>query len=344
MPKLNQIDDASSAEDTVFDNLGLDREQLENGQDQDDELGDEQEVETPDDSDDDAEPEQETRESRVTQTEQRRQRPLPRTAEVKPDKHGNLVDANGRIVARAGAQARFYQGMHRAKQEALASRQREQQSIQRLQQTAKLLQDMQTELDDYRTKAEGLKQFNFTPEDQLHAMQLLSEMRKDTAGTLRKLLTRAAANGITIEGLQQNAGVDPKSLAEVMREEIAKAVGPIQQRNETEAKQAREREAQAAREQEALQEAQNFLTENPEARQYLPVIQQVIQRYPRMSLGEIWARIQLNLATRQRHPNSRKRSMPSGRGAPQGRASKMAPVNESYDSIVRSVLDEAGIV
>lgn len=42
---------------------------------------------------------------------------LPQSAEVKPDGKGNLVDAQGNIVARSGKEARLYQDAHKAKSE-----------------------------------------------------------------------------------------------------------------------------------------------------------------------------------------------------------------------------------
>jgi hypothetical protein len=49
------------------------------------------------------------REPKQKRQEQQQPQRIPSSAEVRPDAKGNLVDARGNVVARAGKEARFYQ-------------------------------------------------------------------------------------------------------------------------------------------------------------------------------------------------------------------------------------------
>ena len=67
-----------------------------------------------------------------------------------------------------------------------------------------------------------------------------------------------------------------------------------------------------------------------------------------MSLGEVWARIQLHFEKNpqsRRNQNSPRRSLPQGRPAPvNGAATDLAPVTDSYDAIVKDALSKAGFI
>jgi hypothetical protein len=195
------------------------------------------------------------------------------------------------------------------------------------------------------------------------AAEMAQMAKTNPIGALKSLLTRAAANGIDLTQLGLQPGsVDSKSLLDLVRQEIGNVVKPIQQRTEQETAQARQaRETEEAR-QSVQKELSDFLQDNPSARHYLPVFHQIYANpaLQHMSLGEVWSRLQLNLMQKGIDPHNpqqwspnpdggqRQRRLPNGRGNPPGGEGgrevplEMAPVTESYEDIVRSVLSRQG--
>jgi hypothetical protein len=136
----------------------------------------------------------------------------------------------------------------------------------------------------------------------------------------------------------------------MIRQEIGTAVNPLKQRTEAENRQRAEYARQQARSAEINTEVASFFDTNPDAKQYLPVFTQTIKQFPGMTLGECWARIQLQLTRNppQRSKNSRgqngQRSLPNGRPAPMnGGGDDIAPVTETYDAIIQRAMREAGL-
>lgn len=278
------------------------------------------------------------------------QRPIPARAEVKPDAKGNLVDAAGKIVAKAGTEARLYQkGQHA--QRALNAEQGRASDLQgRLGQAVQIGRDLHAEVQQFKAREAQLKEFGLTPEDQLEALRLFSGLRRDPATTIQSLLTRAAAKGIQLNNLGTPGGIDVKSITELLKTEIATQLNPLKERNAQEETQRKEREQEDQRKQRVTDEVNSFFAQNPDARDHLSVFENVLSdpRYSTMSLGEVWARIQLNLERRQRTQpvNSRtpsRGSMLNGRRMPAAGNTEISSVNESYDSILKDILDQQGI-
>jgi hypothetical protein len=125
-------------------------------------------------------------------------------------------------------------------------------------------------------------------------------------------------------------------------------VNPLKERTEAERRQTAENQQLERRRGEINTEIEGFFNQNPDAREYIPVFTQTLQQFPGMTLGEVWARIQLHFAqnpqSRRQSQNSPRRSLPSGRGAPaNGGAGDMAPVTDSYETIIRDALDKVGM-
>lgn len=343
-PRQNQPGNVSQsvAEDTVFENLGLDREEL-GIVDEPDDIEPDQDT-----GPDDQEPELDF-DSGVTHTrdqEQQPKRPLPRRSEVKDDGKGNLVNAKGEIVARGGVQSRLYQKAERARRQ-LTDAQAESTELRsrltRLATVAKQLNDQVTVNNGMNAK---LQEFGVTPQEQITAMQLFVELRDKPQDAIRRILTRAAANGINVAEIGQNGGFDAKSLADLVRGEVSKIVDPLRQRSDAQAQRERVEQERAQVNQRATEEVQAFFRRNPEAQPHAQVFARVLAnpRYRDWSLGEIWARIMQNLPAgggqRSRTPGTG--SIPRGRGMPPGGNSKVADPNTSYDAIIKGVLAEAG--
>lgn len=275
-------------------------------------------------------------------------RPIPKGAEVKADRNGNLVDKNGKVVARAGAQARFYKNMRKAQGESATYAQQVQDTQGRLQQAVNIGRELHTELTELKAQQKAVKDFGFSPKDQISAMQLFSDFRQDPEGTIRKILTRMAANGKTVRGMNDTGGFDTKALMDTIQETVRRETAPIRERAEA------ERRAYAARQQqeqglnETRREVSRFFNRNPDAGRYIGTFQRLMKdpRYAEMSLGEIWLHIKEN----RRQPSNRRqtlqerRSLPRGRGNPPSgnRGTPIASLDQTYDSIINGILDEQG--
>ena len=334
-----------AAEDTVFSNLGLTREDLGIGDD-DGSGNDDLDTGSGNEGREDGSG-NEAPESRTTHTTTERSG-LPPTAEVHPDHKGNLVNEYGQIVARSGKEARLYQDLHKTKGQAQTLQGQLHDVSGRLRKAVEIGQGLHRQLQSAQAQMGAIKQFGLEEGEHLTALRLYKELRDNPKDAIKNILTRAATNGINISELGLTGQVDPQSLVNMIKQEIGTAVNPLRERSEMERRAAAEHQQNQQRLGEIQTEVDGFFNQNPEAKQYLPVFTQTIKQFPGMSLGEVWARIQLHF---QRNPQSRsnqnspRRSLPQGRGAPvNGAGPDLAPVTDSYDAIVKDALSKAGFM
>jgi hypothetical protein len=385
MPRTNDVD-PGTAESVVFDNLDVSREDLVSDvESADDDLRSEVDSERDSSRGPDRGRSSEGREASQRdpypdrmQPQQRQQRQrddmarsgaapqrvshsIPAGGEVRPDQQGNLVAPDGTIVARAGREARLYQraaneGTERIKR-AFEQEQFKHSKVQREHQELQgKLSEYDSLLRTYEERDEAIKGLGLNPEHQVEAMRLFKQLTTDYPGTLQRLMTQAASRGVDVAGLA-NRGVDPKALTDAITEKFEALLKPMTER--TEAEQQREAVEAEAQEQQAVleREVQDFFAQNREAVPHAPVFLRVLEQpqYQHMTLGEIWARIQLSMARSGQQgvaPNGdrnaggnqvqRRPAVPNGRGHPQAGNTEMAPVNQSYESILRDVINEAG--
>ena len=352
----NLLDQA--AEDTVFSNLGLTREDLGVGDDEgsgNEDFGQDgggsgnEGLDRGGSGNEDLE--------RMTQTTSRGEQPdrsgLPPTAEVHADHKGNLVNEYGQIVARSGKEARLYQDLHKTKGQAQTLQGQLQDVSGRLRKAVEIGQGLHREVEQLRANSNAIKQFGLEQGEVLTAFRLFKELRDNPKEALKNILTRAATNGINIQELGLQGGVDPKSLVEMIKQELGTAMNPLKERTDAERREAAQRQQEQTRLGQIQTEVDGFFNQNPEAKQYLPVFTQTLQQFPGMTLGEVWARIQLHFAQNPQSrrgqngqpQNSPRRSLPQGRGVPSnGAATDLAPVTDSYDTIVKDALSKAGFV
>lgn len=297
---------------------------------------------------------------------QRRQRQQPRSelddlsvshtrgpgrARTKMDRNGNVVDiATNRIVAKRGKEARLYQDADKARRTADASERNLAEVTSRLGQAVQIGRRFETELKTLKTHQEALKQFNIEPADQLEAFRLYAALKKDTKGTLKSLLTRAAARGIVVQDAQGDGApaFDVKSLMDAVREEMK----PLRERLTADDEQRTTREQETARLNETRAEVDNFFRRTPAAVKYARTIHKIIAdpRFSHMTLGEAWAEVRLHLMRKrqagngngqqrgQRQRTSLRGRLPQGRGNPPPGGADNMNVNQSYDEILRDLL------
>lgn len=360
--------DNDTAMATVLDNLGMDgpedlNNDLETGNESDfneNETGDDQDTgddrvsHTEDRQQQQRQPNRQQQQRDRNQPQQQQPRQLPRNAEVQPDQRGNLVDRDGKIVAKAGMEARLYQDLHRTRGAFAQEQARTAEVTTRLTKAIDIGQRIHNELQTTKQQLQELqsvgKRLNLADAEQMQALQFAAEMKTDPAGAIRRILTMAATRGVDLTKIGIPAGgLDPKALSDLIKEQITQAMNPLKERSEQERQQQVETERMARERQEADTQVETFFQRNPDARQHLAIFQAIYEQpqFANMSLGEAWARIQLNQARQptqqtQGRQQLRSRAIPSGQRREPGRApaNDMADVNESYDAILREVMED----
>lgn len=301
---------------------------------------------------------------RVSHTDQRR--PLPRQAEVRADKQGNLRDPDGNIIAPKGPAARFYMQAHKARTE--LEDVREQARVQtedvqgRLDQAITIGQELITENEGYKSRFAQIEQLGISPEEHLEVLQMAAEYKRSPLSMIRKLLTRAAASGTNITELGLTGNSDPAALLAMVREEITKGTKPLRDDADNRRQEREQLDRVNAAKTKTAEEVNRFFTRNRTAQQFMPVFENVFRNPANsgMTLDHIWTTIQLNLARRgfaspedfirakvRNQDNGRRenRPIPRGRGrvnpgVDEGPNDDMAPITASYDDIAKGVLKD----
>lgn len=295
------------------------------------------------------------------QEQQLRQQPprqLPQSGQVKADARGNLVDGSGQIVARAGKEARLYQTAINATR-GYQQLQNQHRTVagdltNRLNRAVEIGRELSTRIEQFEARNAEVARLGISPQEQTQAMQLAARAKTDPIGTLKFLLTQAAANGIDVAQLGMQGGADFKTIAEVIRNELQQGMQPLKQRTELDQRQEKERNRTQQEQNEALTHVKSFFAQNPDAQRFIPIFDGVLQNHPGTSLDAIWARIQLNLERRQWQQQGngggtrQRRGAPNGRGRlPEGQNNNsrgsMAPVTQTYEQVARGVFDDLGI-
>lgn len=128
--------------------------------------------------------------NQADRTQQRQQQPNSRSQDI--------VDANGNIIARGGAERRFYEENQRMKQEMANFNNNV------LPQIQQQYHAMETELSQYKGVVEGLKAQDLSPQDIQSGLDFVRNWKQDPTNVVKFLLTTLQASGINvdIEGLQ----------------------------------------------------------------------------------------------------------------------------------------------
>lgn len=294
---------------------------------------------------------------RDQQRQERQQRPIPRRAEVQPDARGNLVDREGRVVATAGREARYYQEAARLTRIHEQQRHANAEVTSRLNRALELGNQILNENEQFKAQEKQYADLNLQPQERLQALSLASRAKTEPLVVIKELLTMATMRGIDLGqlGVPDGAKFDPASIVKLVQAEIQNGMRPVrdlttrQTNAETQRTQAEQAQNQTNR------ETESFFNENIEARPYMPLFQQ-LYGYPEFqnySLREMWLTIQKNLAERRASgqsntlPNAReRRNLPNsrfGQSPPQRRDDVddhgMMPASSSIEDIVRSALN-----
>ena len=375
-------DDLGMDRDNPFDGMGLEDDpgdldqddEFENEpQDDDDDLSDN---EPPPRQQQERQPRQQQQQPRQQQPDNLAAKPNQKgefdVDKIKTDNKGNILSADGkRIIAKAGKEARLFTTLHKRTQDLGTIRESAQNIINdidgRLKQAVEIGTTLHRQLTQLQQNGSEYQRAGLTDSENREAIELASMFKRSPVEAIKTMLTRAAARGIDMTSLGlQPGGFDPAALMNLVQQRIDAGLAPVKQLNDQTAQQREQQNNSTQQVEDAKRELSQFLIANPDARQHLATIQKIYEnpQFANMSLNEVWLRLQLNLERnaqqRQRgggHPNGRLRNrqgqprLPTSRGNPGGGGNgdgrrqvgnEPAPVTESYDDIVRSVMGATG--
>ena len=246
---------------------------------------------------------------------------------------------NGVVVAKGGAERRFYEQAQGFKRQA---------------------DTLNRELTELRPKLKALedannvgKTYNLSPQEVLTAGQLLKAYKQDAKATIKYLLTQATANGIDMSDVLTGGGVSTDAIQSM----ITEMMKPFLQE--------REDKQQLTQVQQQAQEQYNtFLATYPDAATHTDVIAQLLEKDVNLTPEAAYWKLQAFFAKRgldfskplsfheqaARQPNGKgntQRSLPNGMHIEEEEdvqdRSETINTSTSMDDIIRSSMREAGM-
>lgn len=272
---------------------------------------------------------------------------------VKPDQKGNLIDPNGRIVARAGSERRLYEAKTKAERNFADIREKFEEHLGLMEKAGTMIGEQQARIQELENG--GIqKQFNINDEEAKEAFHVYNLIKNDATALdgLKYVLTKAAERGIDIKSLgASGAAIDPRVLAQSITSQMDQKLAPITQ-------QYTQQQAEAQKREEATKQVKEFFSRNPDAQPHAQTLSQIKRdpRYSGMSLDEAWSRLQAHLKDQEIERLKADQSQPQQpapmpRGvprptAPQGPRTSVdnSPVNAdmAFRDIVKGVLNDYG--
>lgn len=258
---------------------------------------------------------------------------------------GDLVDpVTGNIVARGGVERRIYENAQRWERQA---RQNEQQ-----------ISTLNAELRGLREGNQLASQLGVSPQEQVAAVRMLADFKRDPVGTLQAVIAEMQAKGHQLPFLQNAGGLNLQSIERMLDNRLAPLTN-----------QQRQQQQQQEHEERARQELDGFLQTYPHAQNNLDVVGKIMQGEG-LSLRDAYIRLidwaqdngfdyrqplapqvearnqQSNGNSTGQQPRSTSRPLPGQRSATGGGGVNQPRVfdeNASYTDIVRAAMAEAGL-
>lgn len=202
------------------------------------------------------------------------QQPPKDGAQAQQPSHGakDLVDKDGKVIAKGGAERRFYEQRETARQQA----QHWQQQYQGMQQQ---LQSVQQELNSLKQTSQQIA--GADPNDVRIGAQIVSDLKRDPVGTMKKLLAEVVAQGHNIDAI--GTGVDTLAIQRMIDERLP--------RTDTTA---------APTDEQLLAEAQtevnNFYNAHPDARPHDALLGRMLRDHPTLDLQSAYFQLKYAFA------------------------------------------------
>ena len=260
----------------------------------------------------------------------------------------DLVDPiSGRVVARGGIERKIYEDGQRVGRENNALKQK--------------VQGLENQVRGMNEVTQTGARLGVAPQDQVIAIQLMSEFLRDPVTTLGKLVEEVKSKGYQIPFLEQGVsqGMDLNAISRMIDGKLA----PLTQRQQQEAQAAHHR-------QQAQAGLDAFLEENEDANANLDVLAEMLQAQPDLPLGSAYTKMirwahengldwtqplkpqiaerqqrqqqQTTQQTEQRPLPGRRSAATGGATRANGAASQPMSENSSWSDIIRSAMEESG--
>lgn len=161
----------------------------------------------------------------------------------------DLLDADGNVIARAGAERRFYEEAQRLRR----NQQNFQQNV--LPQIKEQYSLMENQLNAYKQVVDGFKASDLSPQDIQAGFDFVRQWKKNPQDVVKFLLTNLQSNGINVD----IEGMQPSINAESIKQMLDAKLQPFIQERE-------QRVEAQQREQEVTNEYNNFISKYPDSR------------------------------------------------------------------------------
>jgi hypothetical protein len=248
----------------------------------------------------------------------------------------DLVDADGNIIAKAGAERRFYEENVKLK------RDKEIFNTKVLPTLKENYNNMLAKVQAYDETFKALRADDLTPDDIQTGLELVRQWKKSPADTMKFLLTQAKSYGINIDGV--NSGVDAAAINQMLDQKLQPF---IQEREKRE----QERQIQVK----AKRTYDDFMSKYPDAINHTDELAYLYKRNPNMSLDAIYYQLRNHYAENGYDFNTPLAEILNSRKQKPNRASfnstnvnqnlnaatiqpSIASVNKSYDAIIKEVM------
>lgn len=249
----------------------------------------------------------------------------------------DLVDKDGNIIAKAGAERRFYEENVKLKKE------KEHFTNNILPTIRKNYEDMRVKVNSYEQAFSAMKADDLTPEEVSTGIQLMRNWKKSPEETMKFLLTQAKSYGINLDNT--TSGVDMAAINQMLDQKLQPF---IQEREEVQ----RNKEIS----QRSHQIYNNFMNKYPDAKNHTKEIAYLYRKNPDMSLDAIYYQLKNHYLENGYDFNTplaeiiNKQSTKPNKSVPFGspnvnqttNAQKIkqpiASINKSYDDIIKETM------
>lgn len=248
----------------------------------------------------------------------------------------DLVDAEGNIIAKAGAERRFYEENVKLK------RDKEIFNTKVLPTLKENYNNMLAKVQAYDETFKALRADDLTPDDIQTGLELVRQWKKSPADTMKFLLTQAKSYGINIDGV--NSGVDAAAINQMLDQKLQPFIQEREQREQ-------ERQIQ----EKAKRTYDDFISKYPDAINHTDELAYLYKKNPNMSLDAIYYQLRNHYAENGYDFNTPLAEILNSRKQKPNRASfnstnvnqnlnaatiqpSIASVNKSYDAIIKEVM------
>ena len=248
----------------------------------------------------------------------------------------DLVDEEGNIIAKAGAERRFYEENVKLK------RDKEIFNTKVLPTLKQNYNSMLAKVQAYDETFKALRAEDLTHEDIQTGIELIRQWKKSPADTMKFLLTQAKSYGINVEGV--TSGIDAAAINQMLDQKLQPFI------QEREAKE-QERQAQIK----AKKTYDNFMAKYPDAINHTEELAYLYKRNPNASLDTLYYQLRSHYAENGYDFNTPLAEILNSRKQKPNNASfnsvninqntnaaniqpSIASVNKSYDAIIKEVL------